>query len=72
LIVFGEADPPSSRSASSEPRAISNKHAPHDSSGESGGTVAPHLRQNLLVVVISSPYPQRHSNTARKFSKGYD
>src|SRR5215510_15062978 len=71
LIVFG-ADPPSSRSASSGARAISSRHAPHESSGESGGTIAPQLRQDLLVVVISIGRPFPSFNTARKFSKGYE
>src|SRR5262249_19115167 len=42
IVSPRRADPPSSRSASFKPRPISNRHAPHDSSGESGAQPREH------------------------------
>src|SRR5206468_12065994 len=44
--------------ASSDPRAVSSRQAPQERCGESGGMAAPHLRQNLTVVIlIVRPFP---------------
>ena len=58
LIVFGEADPLSSRSASPGSRPVSSRQAPQECCGESGGMAAPHLRQNLTAVIpIARAFP---------------
>src|SRR5438094_10399905 len=58
--AFAEAmaDKPPPATGSSGPRAVSSRQAPQDCCGESGGMVAPHLRQNLTaVILIARPFP---------------
>ena len=44
--------------SSSGPRPVSSRQAPQECCGESGGMAAPHLRQNLAVVIlIARPFP---------------
>src|SRR5438067_5772466 len=43
---------------SSKPRPVSSRQAPQDCCGEFGGMAAPHLRQNLpVVILIVRPFP---------------
>src|SRR5207248_8546402 len=66
-INIGIGRPGSSTPAtgSSGPRPVSSRQAPQECCGELGGMAAPHLRQNVpVVILIVRPFPRSEEHTS--------